>query len=99
MANEPSAPGGKGFWPDWLTPRRAWEFLSNVARLERQVQRLEAENRELRSESAEIRRILTEHEAQLRLLTTFVRDSLTTRLEARIEKLAAEIVEAKNKKS
>jgi predicted RNase H-like nuclease (RuvC/YqgF family) len=97
VANEPSAPGGKGFWPDWLTPRRAWEFISNVARLERQVQRLEAENRELRSELAEMRNLLTEHEAQLRLLTTFVRDSLTTRLEARIEKLASELVEARKK--
>ena len=67
MAGEPGvpAPGGKGFWPDWLTPRRVWEFLSNVARLERQVQRLEAENREIRAESTQLRRLLTEHEAQL----------------------------------
>lgn len=100
MADEPGgkAPGEKGFWPDWLTPRRVWEFLSNVARLERQVQRLEGENLELQRELAEVRKALTDHDAQLRLLTTFVRDSLSNRLEAKIEKLAAQVLENNKKK-
>ena len=99
MPNEPGAPapGGKGFWPDWLTPRRVWEFLSNVARLERKVQQLEGENREFRTELAELRRLLTEHDAQLRLLTSFVRDSLSNRLEDKIEKLATKLLAEKKK--
>lgn len=97
MAGRPGspAPGGKGFWPDWLTARRVWEFLSNLARLERKVQQLEAENRELRVEMTQLRHLLTEHDAQLRLLTAFVRDSLSSRLEDRIEKLAADILAGK----
>lgn len=93
MADLPgSQPGGKGFWPDWLTPRRAWELARSIVGLQQTVERLERENRALREDVAELRKSLTEHDAQLKLLTTFVRDSLSNRLEARIEKLAAEIL-------
>ena len=40
---------------------------------------------------------VAEHNAQLRLLTGFVRDSLSTRLEAKIDQLAAELLANKNK--
>lgn len=100
MADEPGGtPGRTGFWPDWLTPRRLWAFIASVIRLERSVARLEQENRELRAELTEVRKSVTEHDAQLRLLTAFVRDSLNNRLEARIEKLAAELLADRNKKS
>ena len=99
MANEAGdPPGGKGFWPDWITPRRIWEFVTNVARLERSVQHLETENVTLRSEVARLHEVVTAHEAQLRLLTTFVRDSLSNRLEARIEKLAADLLADREKR-
>ncbi len=100
MVNEPgSTPGSKGFWPDWLTPRRIWEFVASVVRLERSVARLEQENVALRAELAAVKNAVTEHEAQLRLLATFVRDSLNNRLEAKIEKLATEWLAEKTKKS
>jgi len=95
MADAPGSSPGKGFWPEWLTPRRAWEFVSNVARLERSVLQLQEENRQLRAELSAIRESVVEHDAQLRLLTTFVRDSLSNRLEARIDRLAADILAKK----
>jgi ribosomal protein S3AE len=90
MAEKPSESGS--FWPDWLTPRRAWEFIKNVATLEQSVTELRVENREIRSEIARMQQQLIEQNAQLVLLTTFVRDSVSNRLEAKIERLAAEIL-------
>lgn len=40
----------KGFWPDWMTPRRAWNFIKNVATLEQSVETLKADNKEIRLE-------------------------------------------------
>lgn len=87
-----ASPGDKGFWPDWLTPRRAWELARKVVSLQRTVDQVERENRELREEVSDLRRSVIEHDAQLKLLTTFVRDSLSNRLEAKIEKLAADLL-------
>lgn len=42
---------------------------------------------------------LIEQNAQLVLLTTFVRDSVSNRLEAKIERLAAELIAEKDKKT
>jgi predicted RNase H-like nuclease (RuvC/YqgF family) len=95
VADKPGPSGPKGFWPDWVTPRRAWEFARNIIRLERNVASLQDDNQTLRSEIAKLHKSVTEHDAQLRLLTAFVRDSLSNRLEARIEQLAREISDKK----
>jgi uncharacterized coiled-coil protein SlyX len=98
MADLPTgSPGSKGFWPDWLTPRRAWDFTRNVINLERTVATLREDNRKLSDEMIEIQKTPADHDAQLRLLTDFVRDSLSSRLEAKLDRLAAELLANKNK--
>lgn len=68
--------GGKPFWPDWMTPRRWYEFTRNVIRMEGSVARLEVDNRDLRAEVRDLQRQPGETRAQVALLTDFVRDSL-----------------------
>jgi hypothetical protein len=92
-------PVGKGFWPDWMTPRRAWEFIKNVATLEQSVDALKADNRQIRLELAKAQQQLLEQNAQLALLSTFVRESLSNRLDAKIERLSAELIAEKSKKT
>ena len=89
---------GRNFWTRWITPSRLWEFAKTVAGLTRSVNGLEEDNRDLRARVSKLELQAAEHDAQLRLLTSFVRDSLSGRLEAKIEKLAAELLADKNKK-
>ena len=71
---EPSEP--KGFWPEWVTPRRWWEFTRNIVRIETSVSKLEIDNRELRAEIQDLQRQLAEVRAQTAILADFVRTSL-----------------------
>jgi len=67
----------KGFWPDWMTPRRGWEFIRNVVILEKSVSKLSQENRDLRVQITQLQKQVSEQGTQLKMLTDFVRTSLS----------------------
>lgn len=85
--------GGKkstAFWPDWMTPRRAYEFARNVVALESSVTRLRDETRDLRIQVLQLQQSVSEQNAQLKLLIDFVKESINEKVERR----AAEQAEA-----
>ena len=97
MEDEPGIVPGRRFWTMWLTPHRLWEFGKTVAGLVHSVDELGNDNRVMRARVHKLELQAAEHDAQLRLLTGFVRDSLSNRLEGKIDKLAAELLANKNK--
>ena len=73
MASEPGRGPQRGFWPDWLTPRRWRDFGANMLRIEASVSRLEEENAPLRKDIARLEREVERHGAQIEILVTFAK--------------------------
>jgi hypothetical protein len=85
-----------GFWPDWLTPRRAAEFIRNVVRLENAMRQIQQEGRELHSEVARLQSQVTEQNAKLQVLVDFVRQTLTERIDTRTELTVRRILDRRS---
>ncbi|WP_421725448.1 hypothetical protein [Bauldia sp.] len=92
MAETPDPERSGGFWPEWLTPRRAFDFARNVVKLEQSVQRLREDNRDLRVQLLRLQSQLSEHNGQLRTLTAFVREAMDDKIEIRAEKAVRRIL-------
>ena len=74
MADEPGPPAR--FWPEWLTPRRWWEFGAAVLDLQRSVAQLKQENARLRADVARLELAVERQGGQIEVLTRFVDSSL-----------------------
>lgn len=81
-----------GFWPDWLTPKRAVEFVRNVVVLEASVKRLQQENRDIRLQMAKMSEQLAEQNGQLQLLVGFVKGSIDEKIELRVERAVFDVL-------
>ena len=84
---EQRRPSGRGgnFWPDWMTPRRAAEFVRNVIALERSVDRLQHETRDLHERVTKLQTQMAQHNVQLDLLVDLVKETLSERIDTRAE--------------
>ena len=54
MAKPPSNPENKDFWPEWLKPKRLFEFAQNLLKVERSVTTLQIESRNLQDRVEEL---------------------------------------------
>lgn len=88
-------PGG-GFWPDWLTPRRAAEFVRDVINLQSSVKQIQEDNRALRNEVQHLQKQVIEQNAKLLVLVDFVKQTLTERIDTRAELTVRRILEMRS---
>jgi hypothetical protein len=95
----PAEEPGTGFWPDWLTPRRAAEFIRNVIHLESSVKQIQEDNRELRSNIVQLQKQLTEQNAKLLVLVDFVKQTLVERIDTRAELTVRRILDRRSDES
>lgn len=98
MADDPVGEpeeSGRGFWPNWLTPRRGVEFARNVIALEKSVGQLRDENRAIRREVDNLQRQMTEHNAKLQMLIDFVQNAVSERIDTRTELVVRRLLEPK----
>ncbi len=85
-----------GFWPDWLTPRRAIEFIRNVINLESSVKQIQEDSRALRSDVVQLQKQLAEQNAKLLLLIDFVKQTLAERIDTRAELAVRRILDRRS---
>jgi hypothetical protein len=81
----------RGFWPEWLTPRRAFDFARNVMKLEQSVEALKADKADLETKLLALQRQIDEQAGQQKILLSFIGKALDEQVKARAEEAANEI--------
>lgn len=84
------SPDPRGFLPEWLTPRRVFEFVRNVIRLEQSVETLKADKAEVERKLLALQRQLDEQAGQQKILLNFIGKALDEQVRARAEEAATE---------